>query len=675
MDKLEPKPAQIKTNKLEFHAFELEFMGLIQPNGILMEINQGALDFGGLTNQQVIGLPCWEASWWKISSENQGKVQAAIAQAVTEESIEFSADVLAADRRVAKCDFTIRPLKDQHGQTILLILKGQQVTEVQLSAKTSHLQDSNAPVDLSAAIVHNLPLGLNVWHLEDPQNINSLRLVATNDTVSYITGVSLSNDIGRYITDCYPHQLEQQTKHLELYAKVAHEQPQSPQQEIYECDRQISHHQISHSYFHVQAFSLPHRCVGIIYEDITQQKLTEQALQASESHYSALAKLSPVGIFRTDTSGNCLYVNERWCEITGISPTDAHQKGWRTTVHPDDLERIDGEVKRITTENLPLACEFRFLHPSGKSTWVFSNAVAQTADDGRVLGYIGTVVDISDLKQAEITLQQRAEELTHLNKMLAQTTTILQQRNQELDQFAYVASHDLKAPLRAISSLSQWLEEDLGEQLPPESQQQMRLLRGRVHRMEALINGLLEYSRVGRIHIEYSLVNVGLLLQEIIDSLQPPATFSIDIAPGMPTLKTKRLLLEQVFSNLISNAIQHHSQSQGQIKISVQDQGEWYEFAVTDDGPGIAPEYHQKVFEIFQTLEPCDRQTLRRLPNPLDRKSGECQENTGIGLAIVKKIVESQGGRITLASVLGTGSNFRFTWPKHSDGQIASSCW
>lgn len=646
MNKLETNLTEIRQSKLEFHAPGLEFLGLIQPNGMVLEINQAALDFAGLTTQEVIGYPCWEASWWQISRENQAKVQTAIAQAITGELTKFSADVVAANRHVIRCDFTIRSLKDEQGNTILLILKGQPTREFQPSLK---LDAEN----LYAEIVKNLPLGLNIWHLEDPENIHSLRLVTTNAAVSYITAVSLADHIGSYITDCYPNQLAQQTKHLRLYAQVAQEQPGVQQQEIYQSDRNPP------SYFHVKAFSLPHRCVGILFEDITQQNLTEQALKASENHYAALAKLSPVGIFRTDLSGNCLYVNERWCEITGISATDALNKGWRTAVHPDDVERMDEEVRQIITEKLSFACEFRFVHPSGKNTWVFANAVAQTAEDGQLIGYIGTVVDISQRKQAEFTLQQRTAELTRLNQILAQTTAILQQRHQELDQFTYIASHDLKAPLRAISSLSEWLEEDLGDQLPPENQNQMRLLRGRVHRMEALINGLLEYSRVGRVYTEYSLVNVSLLLHEVIDSLQPPVNFNIEISSGMPTFKTKQLPLQQVFSNLIGNAIQHHSRPDGHVTVSVQDQGEWYEFAVADDGLGIAPEYQDKVFVIFQTLESRDRPTLCQNTEP--------QQSTGIGLAIVKKIVETEGGTIALTSFLGKGSTFRFTWPKHPD--------
>jgi signal transduction histidine kinase len=159
----------------------------------------------------------------------------------------------------------------------------------------------------------------------------------------------------------------------------------------------------------------------------------------------------------------------------------------------------------------------------------------------------------------------------------------------------------------------------------------------------------LAYSRVGQVSQAIEMVDVSILLMEVIDSLDPPSTFTIKVQGRMPTLKTKRVLLFQVFSNLISNAIKYHDRSDGQIEISSQDRGEFYEFTVADDGLGIAPEHCDKVFTIFQTLQPRDR-----------------IESTGIGLAIVKKIVETEGGEICLDSKLGEGSRFRFSWLKEA---------
>ena len=255
--------------------------------------------------------------------------------------------------------------------------------------------------------------------------------------------------------------------------------------------------------------------------------------------------------------------------------------------------------------------------------------------------------DVTERLRAKEKLEANVKELSRISLVLANTNTTLIERNQELDQFAYIASHDLKAPLRAISNLSTWIEEDLKDKLPTETQHQMQLLRQRVARMENLINGLLEYSRVGRVQTASEVVNVGTMLAEIIDSLDPPPTFIIEIEPEMPTLTTKTLLLRQVFTNLIGNAIKHHNRPDGHVNISVKDQGEFYEFVVADDGIGIDPEFHDKIFTIFQTL-----------------KSRDSKENTGIGLAIVKKIIESEGCTICLESQVSQGSTFRFTWSK-----------
>jgi light-regulated signal transduction histidine kinase (bacteriophytochrome) len=282
----------------------------------------------------------------------------------------------------------------------------------------------------------------------------------------------------------------------------------------------------------------------------------------------------------------------------------------------------------------------------GHSRYFLNNLVG-TVEQGVLVRAWGSQRDITEWKQAQTTLHSRARELARLTTILSQTNAALEKRNQELDQFAYVASHDLKAPLRAIANLSEWIEEDLKDKLTEDTQHQMNLLRGRVHRMNALIDGILKYSRVGRVETELETVVLDKLLAEVIDTLAPPPEFMIEVMPGMPTLLTVRVLLEQVFSNLISNAIKHHHRADGHVQLAAQDQGEFYEFTVADDGPGIPPEYHEKVFGIFQTLEARDK-----------------SDNTGIGLSVVKKIVESQGGTIRLESQALEGAMFRFTWPK-----------
>jgi signal transduction histidine kinase len=254
--------------------------------------------------------------------------------------------------------------------------------------------------------------------------------------------------------------------------------------------------------------------------------------------------------------------------------------------------------------------------------------------------------EVVERKSAEQELQSLNETL---EQHIANRTAEAERRAQYLEQFAYVASHDLKAPLRAVSNLAQWIEEDLSDKLDDASREQLALLRDRVRRMHDLIEGLLEYSRVGRGNDTISLVDSRELVNEIIDSLSPPKGYKIKILGEMPTLYADRLLLGQVFSNLISNGLKYHGGDKGKIRVRGDSYGEVYQFSVCDDGQGIAPEYHKKIFMMFQTLE-----------------SRDFENSTGIGLALVKKIVEEHGGTIRLESAVGEGACFYFTWPKEA---------
>ncbi len=309
--------------------------------------------------------------------------------------------------------------------------------------------------------------------------------------------------------------------------------------------------------------------------------------------------------------------------------------------HPDTPKNDwkTGDLRGVLEVDFPLGQVTAQTQTDLKGTIAIFSAIA-------LLGIIGIGSVTHKLRRTSVELQQRVQQRT---AELANKATALERINQELDQFAYVVSHDLKAPLRAIANLSEWIEEDITDSLTDDTRKQMTLLRGRVARMGDLIHGILQYSRVGRIDNDIESVDVNELLQEVIAGLAVPEGFVIDIAPDMPVFETARIPLSQVFANLLSNAIKyHHQPEQGHVKVDVREvDGEFYAFSVRDDGPGIDPKYHEKVFGIFQTLNARDD-----------------VESTGVGLSIVKKIVETQGGKIILESTEGEGSTFRFTVPK-----------
>jgi len=287
-------------------------------------------------------------------------------------------------------------------------------------------------------------------------------------------------------------------------------------------------------------------------------------------------------------------------------------------------------------------------------TIYLSTLTGRTAKVGRlVTERTAQLLEVNEALNSEINERLNTEkELQRLNETLEERVAVrtaeAERHVKELEQFAYVTSHDLKAPLRGIANLATWLEEDLGEILTAATREQLGLLRDRVQRMNALIEGLLEYSRIGKTARSMISVDTGELLAEVIDSLSPPEGFTVDVAANMPVLHTDRLHLSQVFSNLIGNSIKYSQGEQGHAGVTAHERGRYYEFAVSDDGPGIAPEFHDKVFMMFQTLAVNDYGS-----------------NTGIGLALVKKIVEEHGGSISLESEEGSGATFRFSWPKH----------
>lgn len=223
----------------------------------------------------------------------------------------------------------------------------------------------------------------------------------------------------------------------------------------------------------------------------------------------------------------------------------------------------------------------------------------------------------------------------------------LEKSNKDLDDFAYVASHDLKSPLRGLDQLASWVAEDINEGRTDETQENLRLMRNRIQRMERLLTDLLEYSRVGREESVIQMVNARLVIEELFKFSSPPEQFQLNLTGDFPCFKTMSVPFEQLIFNLLNNAIKHHNRKDGIVTVNGVESDSEYIFSFSDDGPGIDAKYHQFIFKMFKSLKPRDE-----------------VEGSGMGLALIKKILDTYAGSIEIHSALGKGTTFVVSWPK-----------
>lgn len=335
----------------------------------------------------------------------------------------------------------------------------------------------------------------------------------------------------------------------------------------------------------------------------------------------------------TDSRGHITFVNDNFLKMSGYSTEELMGKDYSDFNSHYHTREFYDQIFDTINQGKVWKGEIRDFSKNGQFYWTDTTIVPLLNDMGKPYRFISFKIDITKIKNAELEIRQHAENLERINK--------------ELDQFAYVVSHDLKAPLRAINNLSEWIEEDIAEIVNDETRENLQLLRGRVQRMEGLINGILQYSRAGRIKNNNTMIDLRQMLDEIVSESNTNPNVKFIYPDRLPKIYSERVALEQTLGNFISNAIKYNDSENPMVEIGFKDADMYWQFSVKDNGPGIHESYHDKIFVIFQTLNARDK-----------------IESTGVGLAIVKKLVEDKGGKVWLESKPGEGSTFYFTWPK-----------
>lgn len=382
------------------------------------------------------------------------------------------------------------------------------------------------------------------------------------------------------------------------------------------------------------------RFIGTVM-DITARKQAEEARRESETRFRTLTSHAPVGIFMTDPEGNCLYVNERWCEMAGMSPDVAQGTGWVSALHPDDRERIANVWYQASRDGQVFAAEYRFQTPQGKVTWVQGTATALQRETGEVAGYLGTLTDITERKQAEADRE-------HLFQQEQAAREAAERANRIKDEFLAVLSHELRSPLNPILGWTKLLQ--LGRLDAAKTVDALATIERNARLQTQLIDDLLDVAKIlrGKLSLNMVVVNLSSAVEAALDTVGTTAVAkSISLGSVLPNIGQvfgDMARLQQIVWNLLSNAIKFTPHG-GCVDIQLQQVGTEAHIIVKDTGKGISPDFLPHLFESFQQEDAS-----------ITRRYG----GLGLGLAIVRQLVEAHGGTITAHS-LGEGLGATFT--------------
>jgi PAS domain S-box-containing protein len=368
------------------------------------------------------------------------------------------------------------------------------------------------------------------------------------------------------------------------------------------------------------------------YQDITLERNFQENLNYEKEKYRRIIENMNIGLLEVDNEDNILLTNQRFCAMSGYTPEDLIGKKGVDVFLNEEARRLISEKSELRKSKISDSYELEVTDSKGEErVWLVSGGPNYDIK-GSVIGSIGLHFDVTETRN----LERLREEL------LAK----LEQQNRQLNEYAQIVSHDLKSPLRSIHSLITFIKEDNNQAFNSVTAQYFEMIQEKVEKMERLIQGILSYSRIDHTQYKTEQINLNQLIQSVTSIIEVPLHITIRVNRELPTVQGDAYRLQQLFLNLMTNAILYNDKAEGWVEIDYQEEPHQFTFSIRDNGKGIYEKDVKRIFKMFEFLNPNDR-------------------STGIGLTIVKKILDDMHEKIYLESEPGVGSVFYFTLHKY----------
>lgn len=534
--------------------------------------------------------------------------------------------------RVGGADYITKPFQVEEVLARIDKQVGLQKLQQQLKEQNYQLQQSQS---LLASILNSSLDGVVAYSAvrNSEGNIVDFQWLLINPAAEKFYGLLLKEIVGKNLLA----ELSQLRNNglFDLYVSVVETGQTVDREFSYEHERDTI------VWLHIVAVKL-NDGLAVTFRNITDRKRAEIALRDSEERFRAIFEQAAVGIAKTALGGQFIRVNPGFCQIVRYAESELLQKNWQAITHPDDIEADREYVRSLLSGNIQtFSLEKRLVCKDEAVRWANVTVSAMRDANGTPQYLVCAIEDISQRKLVQELLQASLDTQTRYAQELTRS-------NAELEQFSYVASHDLQAPLSTIAGYAQLLEKRCHNQLDAQGNKFIRNIVNSCGRMQALIDDLLEYSRVGRSEKPFDVIDCNLVFEDACANLQLAIRQDqASVTRGdLPRVRGDSFQLLQLFQNLIGNAIKYRSSEAPMVRVSASRQGDSWVFSVQDNGIGIAEQYHARIFQLFQRLH-----------------SQKQYSGTGIGLAICQRIVDRHGGRLWVESEPNRGSTFYFSIP------------